>query len=391
MVVDGLSERPLPELDGKTPLEKARTPNLDLLAKEGVCGEISPFWFSEQKYPRSDTAHLGLFGYDPRKYYLNRGPYEAAGIGVNLEKGDLALRANFGTVDENLKVIDRRAGRISKTEPLAEALAEIKEIRGVKFFLTKSWGHRAILVMRGENLSDKIEDPDPHEVNVKVGKVKPLQKEADFTASVLTEYLERAHQILKKHPLNKERELPGNYLLVRGAGKIKETPSFQEMHNLKAVCIAGGALYKGIAKILRMDLIEVEGANGLPDTNIEGKFQKAKEVLNNNEYDFVFLHVKATDSLAESGKYKEKTDFIERMDKKIPALFGIKDSLIAVTADHCTCCKLKRHCIGDVPLLISGNGKDSVENFSEKDCKEGKLGKIKSLDFMKKFLTLGQL
>jgi len=128
MVVDGLSERPLPELDNKTPLEKAQTPNFDRMAKEGICGEVSPFWFPEQKYPRSDTAHLGLFGYDPSKYYLNRGPYEAAGAGAELKEGDIALRANFGTVDENLKIIDRRAGRIKETDSLVKALSEIEEI-----------------------------------------------------------------------------------------------------------------------------------------------------------------------------------------------------------------------------------------------------------------------
>jgi 2,3-bisphosphoglycerate-independent phosphoglycerate mutase len=290
--------------------------------------------------------------------------------------------------------VDRRAGRISEKTPLVEALSEIKEIKGIKFLITSSWQHRAVLIMRGENLSSKIEDPDPHEVGLKVKDVKSLEKEADFTASVLTEYLRKAHEILKEHPLNKKREeegkLPGNYLLVRGAGKIEDIPPFKEMHRLKAACIAGGALYKGIARILGMDLIKVKGANGLPNTNILGKFQKAKELLMETNYQFVFLHVKATDNLAESGKYKEKTEFIERMDKEITPIFEMKNTITAITADHCTCCNLKRHCVGEVPLLIYGNGKDSLNKFSEKFCKEGSLGKIESLDFMKKLIEIAK-
>jgi len=400
IVMDGLGEKPLSVLGDKTPLGKANTPNLDHLAKEGICGEISPFWFPSQGYPRSDTAHLGLFGYDPHEYYLNRGPYEATGIGVELKEGDIALRANFGTVDEDLKVVDRRAGRISETESLVKSLSEIKDIEGVEFLITKSWGHRAILVMRGDNLSSKIEDPDPHKIGLKVGDVKASEKEAEFTSHVLTEYLKKAHEILKNHPLNKKRkedgELVANYLLLRGAGEMEKTPSFKERYGLNSACIAGGALYKGIARIVGMDLINVEGADGSANTNIKGKFQKAKEILNNEgefkdkEYNFIFLHIKATDCLAEDGDYEGKKNFIERIDKEITPLFELQNSLIAITADHCTCCDLKRHCVGEVPLLISGDGKDSVENFSEKTCKEGGIGRIESLNFMKKFIELSK-
>lgn len=417
IIIDGLGDRPIPALGNKTPLEAAKTPNLDWLAKNGRCGLINPFCFSWQGYPHSDTAHLALFGYNPEIYYLGRGPYEATGIGFNLKKGDLALRANFGTVDKKLKVIDRRAGRIIETGSLVKTLSGI-ELEGVKFLVKKSFGHRATLILRGRNLSEKITNSDPHEVGVRVKKVvaKDKSKEAKFTAKILNRFLDKAHQVLKNHPLNKKRKLPANYLLVRGAGKFKKTPSFYQKYKLKACCIAGGGLYKGIAKILGMKLIKVKGATGLPTTNIKAKFQAIKKAL--GKHNFVFCHIKAADNLGEDGDFWGKKKFIEKIDRAFNILWvmkGIKDALIIVTGDHSTCSKLKRHCSEPVPILIyspkfskeklrraSGNGKNKVGEparqkfaaeaklgrFGEKVCKKGELGKMKGLDLMPKILTL---
>ncbi len=392
IIIDGLGDKPISQLGNKTPLEKAETPNLDFLAKNGICGQVFPFWRPQQKYPRSDTAHLALLGYKPEVYYLGRGPYEVAGIGMNLKKGDIAIRANFGTVDQNFKVIDRRAGRISKTQPLIKSLSKIKKIDGVKFLIKKSYGHRACLILRGPNLSAKISDGDPHKIRVKVKKIIPLNKDprAKFTAEVLNKYLQRAHQILKKHALNRQRKKQkrpsANYLLVRGAGEIKKIPTFREKHGLKAGCIAGGGLYKGIAKILGMDLIKVKGADGSANTNLKGKFFAAKKAL--RKYDFIFLHIKATDSLAEDGDYLGKKEFIEKIDKNIKPILDLKNTLIVITADHSTSCSLRRHSVEPVPILIFGNGKDSVKQFSEKTCKKGKLGEIKGINLMPKILKL---
>ena len=384
IIIDGLGDRPIPQFGNRTPLEAAKTPCLDKSTQKGVSGLVSPFLFSRQEYPSSDTAHLALLGYDPKVYYLGRGPYELTGIGVTLQKGDVALRANFSTVDKNLKVIDRRAGRISQTQPLINALARIKQIDGVKFIIKKSYGHRAGIVLRAKNLSAKISDGDPHRVGAKVKKILPLDKspQAKFTAGALNKYLETAHRILKK------TNSPANYLLVRGAGQMKETPSFKKKYGLKAACIAGGALYKGIGKILGMDLIKVKGANGLPNTNLKGKIQAAKRALKN--YDFVFLHIKAADSLAEDGNFKAKKDFIEKIDKNLKPILNLKDTLIIVTADHSTCSLLKRHCLEPIPILIYGNGKNGVQKFSEKACQKGKFGKLKQLDLMPEILKLAK-
>ena len=382
IVIDGFGDRPISQLENKTPLEAAKTPNLDFLAKNGICGLIDPFLFPGQDYPASDTCHLSLFGYEPKIYYLGRGPYEAAGVGIKLREGDVALRVNFAAVDENLKVIDRRAGRIEKTQPLIKALSQIK-IKGIKFILKKSYGHRAVLVLRGKNISPAIPDNDPQKVGERVRK----------TAKILDEFLNKTHQILENHPLNKKRIknglLPANYLLVRGAGQFKETPSFNKKYGFNSCCIAGGALYKGIAKILGMDLIKVKGATGFSNTNLKGKFLTAKNAL--RKYDFIFLHIKATDSLAEDGNFFGKKEFIEKIDKNLKPLVNLKNVLIVITADHSTCSLLKRHCSEPIPILIYGSGKNGVRKFSERACKKGKLGEINQLDLMSKILKLANI
>jgi len=170
IVIDGLGDEPISQLKNQTPLEAAKTPNLDFLAKNGICGLVLPFQFPEK--PASDISHLALFGYDPKKYYLGRGPYEATGIGLKLLKGDVALRVNFATVNENLKVIDRRAGRIEKTQNLIKTLSQIK-INGIKFLIKKSYGHRAVLVLRGKNISWAVTDGDPQKVGERAKKIFP--------------------------------------------------------------------------------------------------------------------------------------------------------------------------------------------------------------------------
>ncbi|MBU4480879.1 2,3-bisphosphoglycerate-independent phosphoglycerate mutase [Patescibacteria group bacterium] len=400
IIIDGLGDAAVSELGNKTPLEAAKTPNLDFFAKNGICGLVEPFKFDWQEEPESDTCHLALFGYDPKKHYLGRGVYEAVGIGMKMKEGDVAFRVNFATVDKNLKIIDRRAGRISGTEKLVKALQGL-EIDEVKFFIKKSYGHRAGLILRCltpavKHLSSKVSDGDSHKDGVRVKQILPLDSspEAKFTARVLNKFLEKAHHLLKNHSLNKKREkqglLPANYLLLRGAGQFKKIPRFKEKYNLKAGCIAGGGLYKGIAKILGMNLIRTKGATGLPDTNLKGKFLTAKRAL--KEYDFVFLHIKAADSLAEDGNFLGKKDFIERLDRDLKPLLNLKNTLIVVTGDHSTCSNLKKHCSEPIPILIAGPGikADGVKKFSEKNCQKGTLGRLEQLDLMPRILEFAE-
>lgn len=389
IIIDGLGDEPIPRLGNKTPLETAKTPNLDFFAKNGILGQVLPFLFPKEKEPSSEGTHVALFGY--QDYFLGRGPYEAAGIGMKMKKGDVAFRANFGTVDKNLKIIDRRAGRIEKTQPLVKSLQSIK-IGKVKFLIKKSWGHRAVLILRGKNLSSKISDGDPHKIGVKVKTVLPLDKSksAKFTAKILNDFLKKAHQILKNHIINRKRTkkgiLPGNYFLIRGAGQFKKVPTFKKRYDLKAAYISGGALYKGVAKILGMEQIFVKGATGSANTNLKGKISTSKKIL--KKYNFLFLHIKATDIFAHDGNFFGKKEFIEKIDKNLKPILNLKNTLVVITADHSTCSLLKRHCNKPIPILIFGNGKDSVEKFSEKDCQKGSLGKIKQIDLMKKILEL---
>ena len=392
IIIDGLGDKPIPQLKNKTPLEKAETPNLDFLAKKGILGLVLPY-FEKGKLPTSEDTHLALFGFDPKISNPGRGVLEVLGIGMEILPGDVCLRGNFTTVDEKMKILDRRAGRIENTEPLIEAISNIK-IEGVKFLIKKAFSHRIGIVMRGEKLSSEISDGDPKIIGVQPLKIKALDKskKAKFTAKVLNEFLKRAHFILKNHPLNKKRKLPANYILVRGAGKLKKFLDFSKKYKLRAGCIAGGTLYKGIGKYLGMDLIEVEGANGLPNTNLKGKFLTAKKALKN--YDFLFLHIKAADNLAEDGNFLGKKEFIEKIDKNLGPMIKLKNVLFIVTGDHSTSSLQKNHCKNPNPILIFGskkNGSDASLKFSEKECQKGKLGKIKQINLMEKILKLKNL
>jgi len=391
IILDGLGDEPIPALGNKTPLEAAKTPWLDFLAKEGICGQVIVQF--RGAIPTSEGGHFALFGYNPEFYKIRRGILTALGAGIKVKKGDVALRGNLATVDEKLKIIDRRAGRIKNPEPLIEALKGIK-IEGVKFLIKSASEHRLGIVMRGRGLSPDISDGDPHYSRLEkvARRIEPLDrtKKAGFTAKVLNEFLERTQAILKEHPFNRKREkrslLPANYILVRGASGFPALPSFEEKYGLKASCIAGKLLYKQIGKILGMKVVKVKGATGRPDTNLEAKFKAVKRALRRD--DFVFLHIKATDSLAEDGEFLEKKKFIEKIDKNLKTIVGLKNVLIAVTADHSTCSLLKRHCQRPCPILIYGAGKDKVSEFSERACQEGKLGRIKQTRLMKKILKL---
>ncbi len=402
IICDGMGDLPVNGFGNKTPLEAAFTPNMDKFAKEGVNGIIHVL--GKGVRPNSDEAHLTLFGYDLKKDYPGRGPIEAAGVGVKLEHGDVALRANLATVDKELRVKDRRAGRIEDTKAFTKELDGMR-INAIRFIVKPGTGHRVIIVMRGKGLSDKISNSDVHYVtdtNVvedwqdnKANAIKPLDKtrEAKFTAEVLQKFLEKAHEILDKNPLNDKREKEGNprgnYLLTRGPGYYKALKPFKEKYNLKACCIAGAGLYKGLGSIAGMNLISVKGATGLPDTDVDAKIMAAKRCIKG--YDFAFVHIKPTDIYGENGDCGGKKRFIEKIDKALAGLSDFK-GLLAITADHSTPCSHKDHSADPVPLLIHGaNVKpDNTEKFGEKECKNGSLGALMGKDLMKVLLRLSK-
>ncbi|MCX6801504.1 MAG: 2,3-bisphosphoglycerate-independent phosphoglycerate mutase [Candidatus Diapherotrites archaeon] len=386
IVCDGMGDLPVKELGGKTPLEAAKKPNMDKMAAAGKTGTMHVL--GKGVIPESDSAHLTLFGYDLKKHYVGRGPFEALGLGINLKHGDIAFRSNFATAGQDLTILDRRAGRIENCTELAKRLDNTR-IRGVHFLVKPGTEHRAAVVMSGHGLSDKISDGDPHSAGEKALEIRPLNKsqEAKFTAEVLNEFLRNAHTILDSHPLNLERVQkglpPANYLLVRGAGEMKKVPSLKERFGLRACCIAGAGLYKGVAAFVGMDLFEVKGATGTPQTDIKAKIARAVKELEHFEY--VFVHIKGCDIFGHDGKCIEKKKFIEKIDSALAPLLGLKDALVIVTADHSTPCSQKNHSADPVPVLFYRVGMKAgrAKGFGETACRKGALGVFSGSDLMK--------
>jgi len=392
VIYDGLGDRPIEQFNYLTPLEAANTPNMDKFAKKGECGIM--YTLGRGVVPGSDTAHLGILGYDPLVYYNGRGPIEAVGMGLELKHGDIAFRGNMATVDEQLNIIDRRAGRIRDVSPFTKHLDGI-EIDGVKFIVKPGTAHRAIVIMRGKGLSSAISDVDPHVADSKVNVCIPLDdtEEAKHTANVLNKFMAKSFDILSGLEINKklqqEGKLQANFVLVRGAGMYKQIPSFKEKFGLRGCCIAGGGLYKGVAAFLGMDVLSVEGATALPDTNVNNKFSLAVE--KSKEYDFVFVHVKATDSLGEDGNYEGKKQFIEKIDLAFSEFEKMdNETLLVVTADHSTPCEMKSHSADPVPIMFYGNGvrTDEVSEFNERACSHGGFHVLKGKDVMPEIMNL---
>jgi len=382
VICDGLGDRPT--FEGRTPLQAADTPNLDAISEMGINGLVDVI--APGIVPGSDTAHLALFGYDPYEFYPGRGVFEALGADMELNRGDVAFRANFATVNDNMRVIDRRAGR-KGSEVLAEALNGL-EIKDIKVSLKNTTEHRCAIVMKGEKLSRYVSDVDTHVGGGVVADCKPLKEGAaeKKTASIVNEYVRQSYEILNKHPVNEERrrngELPANIILLRGAGSYDKVPSMSERFGFSSACVAGASLYKGVAKYLGMDVIPVEGATGKADTNLENKAEAALEAL--KHYEFVFVHIKATDSMGHDGDFEGKREMILRIDNEfVPRLKGA-GAYIVITADHSTPVSIKRHSSDPTPIVITGTGvrRDAVNKFDEISAASGALGRLKGLDLI---------
>jgi len=385
-----MADRPIKELGGLTPLQAAKTPSMDKIAKLGVCGIMDTI--SPGIPPGSDTAHLAIFGYDPSKVYEGRGVFEALGIGLDVKKGDICFRSNFATVDEHMMVLDRRAGRIEEGgEELANALDGVKleSFPEIEVVFKHSTEHRGVLILRDHGLSRMVSDSDPQMENVAVHKVLPLERsrEAERTARILNQLTEKFHEILQSHPLNVKRRagglLPANIVLLRGASVLPKLEPITERYGIKALCVAAGALYRGVCKAVGMDLIDVPGATGTVETDVIAKAKAAVEGL--SKYDFVFVHVKGADNASHDGNTQQKIRMIEKIDTLLEYVLKNTDEnelIIAVTADHTTPIAVREHTGDPVPLAIMGPGvrTDSVQRYSEIDCAVGGLGRIRGLD-----------
>jgi 2,3-bisphosphoglycerate-independent phosphoglycerate mutase len=392
LVIDGLPDEPVPQLGNKTPLEAARRKNLDRLAQNALCGFFKPLFLG--KLPDSEEVHLALFGYDPRINFPGRGALEALGLGMKILPTDIVLRGNLATIDGQDRVLDRRAGRIEdkQARKIVKSL-DGRTIRGVKFIVKSIYDHRLVIIMRGKGLSEKISETDDKKIK-RVKRVEVLNggKKSKFTALALNEFINEAKDILANHPINqkrvKEGKPPANFILVRSPGKLKRVPNFEKRWGLMAACVSLGNLYQGVARFLGMSIIKERGGNPFSSEYIRQKFAATKRAL--GTFDFIFCHIKGADILAEDGDFLGKKRFIETIDRNLPILENLKDTLLVVTSDHATSCLQKTHAIFPIPILIYPTTikPEGYQRFTERDCRKGNLGEIKNLKILPLILRL---
>ncbi|MCJ7422949.1 2,3-bisphosphoglycerate-independent phosphoglycerate mutase [Candidatus Bathyarchaeota archaeon] len=393
VIADGMADRPLRELNWRTPLEAARKPSLNQIAETGVCGIIDPI--SPGIPPGSDAASLALLGYDALGIYSGRGALEALGSGVKILPGDVAFRCNLATIDSSMVVLDRRAGRIA-TEDAAELAEKLQRIKlkqssNVEFVFKNTIQHRAILVIRGSRLSAAVSDSDPGKLGERVSEVKPLDHslEARSTAKIVNELIREFQKTLRSSSTNKERAKhnlpPANVVLCRGAGTIPKVRPLSEIYGIRATCIAAAPLIKGVCQAAGMKVINVKGATGTLQTDYTAKTRAVVQELRN--CDFVLLHVKATDVASHDGNIKQKVEAIERIDSMLGYLLkniNLDSTYLAITADHTTSTLTRNHEGDPVPVAIAGPylRVDDVTKYDERACAKGGLHRIRGLELM---------
>jgi 2,3-bisphosphoglycerate-independent phosphoglycerate mutase len=362
LVMDGVGGLPI---DGKTALDAAHTPNLDDLAAKSACGLSDPVFMGIT--PGSGPAHLSLFGYDPLKHSLGRGILEAFGVGVEVGKNDVVARGNFATHKQG-NITDRRAGRISTSEN--ESLCErinsfLKSREGPQITVYPGKEHRFVVKFSGENLSDSLSDADPQKENKPRTYAQPLEKDAQHTAKVVNSFLDDLTEFLKD-------SVPVNTALLRGFSKCPSLPSMPDLFKLKPVALANYPMYKGLAKLVGMEIVEVGPA-------IEDLFDSLDEIY--AKYNFFYIHVKKTDAAGEDGNYDAKKAAIEETDKHIPRLVGKNPEVLVVTSDHSTPCLLKSHSWHPNPFLLRALTAmpDTVVQFTERTCGHGYLGRFQAI------------
>lgn len=366
LVIDGLGGLPDPKT-GKTELETASVPNLDYLARNGICGLSNPI--SAGITPGSGSGHLALFGYDPLKFNIGRGVLEALGTDFELTENDIAARGNFCSVDKHGFITDRRAGRITteKCAELCQVLGEVK-LDGAEFFIQPVKEHRFLFVLRGRGLSAEVSDTDPQKLGVAPVQSIAKVKSAKITADIVNQFIDKATRLLANYH-------PANMILLRGFSKKPAIPSMSEIYKLKPAAIAVYPMYRGLARLLGMKIFKANDG-----------IEEELTILNNcfNEHDFFFIHIKKTDSAGEDGDFTRKVRAIEEVDSALPQLLNLKPDVIVVTGDHSTPAVLKGHSWHPVPFLLYSQWcrPDKVERFSESTCVSGCLGTFPAVDIM---------
>jgi len=391
LLIDGAADYQVKRLGMKTPLMVAKKPNMDSLAKKGKCGlfKTIPDDFSTG----SAVANLSVLGYNPLVHFHGRGVLEAAAMGIELEMNDVAFRLNTLCVENN-KIKNHSAGHITNEES-HELIRSIDNELGndkIKFYPGVSYRH--LLVLK-DDYSDEVDCKPPHDYpGEKVAKllVKANSEEGEKTAALLNKLMMDSKMILEKHPVNIKRVKDGkdaaNMIWPWSPGKKLHMKTYKELYFIKGAVISAVDLVKGLGKYAGMDVIEVEGATGLHNTNYEGKADACIEAL--ADHDFVYVHVEAVDEAGHEGNCKLKIKCIEDFDKKLVGrvlkrLNEIKDDVrIAILPDHPTPVEIKTHVADPVPFIIYDKKQkgDKVEMFDELSCSKGDYGLLKGKQFI---------
>lgn len=379
LVLDGVGDIATAETGFRTPLEAARTPNLDELAKGSALGRMTPV--APGITPGSGPGHLGLFGYDPLEYQVGRGVIEALGLGIDLRSGDVAARANFCTLDANGIVTDRRAGRIPTevNEQLCAKLQKIKKVGGAEILIRPGKSHRFVVVFRGRGLEGPLTDSDPHHEGEPIKKVKPAVKssKAKEAAGIVNEFYAKALPLI-------EKENPANGFLLRGIAHSPEIPAFEERFGLKAGAIAVYPMYKGLAQLIGMK--KLEGTNTTQE-------EFGKYLAEYDHFHYFFIHVKGTDMAGEDGNFDQKVAVLEEVDRALPTLLQKKPRVLAITGDHSTPVPMKSHSWHPQPVMIHSpvSGSDRLDRFTETNANRGSLGVFKSRNLIRYMMANAQL
>jgi 2,3-bisphosphoglycerate-independent phosphoglycerate mutase len=363
LVADGLGGLPL-EPGGKTELESARTPNLDACAREGVCGLSVPVLPGIT--PGSGPGHLGLFGYDPLQHRIGRGILEALGINFAVGPRDVAIRGNFCTVDAAGLITDRRAGRppTERCVALCKKLQEI-HIPGVELFVEPVREHRFVLVLRGDDLGDAVNDTDPQQTGHPPLPAHGADPHSENTARFANRFVAEAARVL-------QNDAPTNMVTLRGFARYPKIETMQAVYGVKPVALAVYPMYKGLARLVGMDVPDAGATLGEQIETLRRLW---------GEYDFFFLHYKYTDSTGEDGNFAGKVEMIERLDTEVPKIRALNPDVLLVTGDHSTPSKLRSHSWHPVPTLLWAKTcrPDPVTEFGESYCLRGGLGQFQAM------------
>jgi 2,3-bisphosphoglycerate-independent phosphoglycerate mutase len=405
VIIDGMGDLPIKELGNRTPLQAAKTPHMDFLARNGKTGLM--YTVGKGIAPESDVAVVSILGYDPFRYNVGRGIFEALGAGLNIKDGDLALRCNFATLGRRKEIVDRRVGRNLTTEEAEELSKAINEKVTLKshpadFEFRNTIGHRGVLIIRGKAklLSSQITNTDPAYSRIKtlgiaktnvemlLRECKPMDKtgEAKVSAELVNEFVEKSHDVLDRHEVNRRRaaegKLKANVILARDAGNsLPKFFNINERYGFNFVCLVDMPVERGISKLAGMHMVDLPPPSQDLAEDCRLRMKKLLDVL--PLYDCFYIHIKGPDEPGHDGEFELKTRLIATIDKHF---FGnllknirLEDCLICVTADHSTPCKIKAHSDDPVPLLVSGDKieGDRVGGFSEEECRKGSLGVLK--------------